>query len=76
MLLAAPALRPCGEPTLLLHRELPALVPVARYVGFLGRARRPPSPVPRSSQWPCRSPRAEVARGVELRRIGGLLGSG
>ena len=35
MLLAAQALRPCGEPTLLPHRELPALVLVALYVWAL-----------------------------------------
>ena len=76
MLLAAPVLRPCGEPTLLLHRELPALVLVARYVGFLVER------VARQVLCPARHsglvgpPRAEVARGVELRRIGGLLGSG
>src|SRR5215208_64895 len=76
MLLATPALRPRGEPTLLLHRELPALVLVARYVRFLVER------VARQILCPARHrglvglPRAEVARGVELRRIGGAVGVG
>jgi hypothetical protein len=64
-----------GEPTVLLDRELPALVLVARYVRLLVER------VARRVLCPGRhrglvGPRAEVARGVEFRRIGGLLGSG